>query len=92
MGWSVVISSKVTKQLRKLPHKIQDIASLLIKEIELKGPYRNNWSHFGDLGKDTFHCHIKRGRPAYVACWVIENKKIKIVEIYYVGTHENAPY
>lgn len=26
------------------------------------------------------------------AFWNVENKKINIVEIYYVGTHEDAPY
>jgi hypothetical protein len=41
---------------------------------------------------NSYHCHIKSGRPTYVVCWRVENKKVKIVEIFYVGTHENTPY
>lgn len=41
--------------------------------------------HFSALGG-------KGGKPTYVACWYIKDKKVKIVEIYYVGTHEKAPY
>jgi hypothetical protein len=59
---------------------------------------RKNWPNFGPLYKqkgvpdNAYHCHLKQGRPTYVACWKIEDKKVKIVEVYYVGTHENAPY
>ena len=34
----------------------------------------------------------KRGRPTYVAVWEVTDKKIKIVEVTYVGTREKAPY
>jgi hypothetical protein len=44
------------------------------------------------LRKNTYHCHVSAGRPTYVACWTVVEKRIKIVEIFYVGTHENAPY
>jgi hypothetical protein len=29
---------------------------------------------------------------AYVACWEVKNKKIRLLAMYYVGTHEKAPY
>jgi hypothetical protein len=38
------------------------------------------------------HCHLRRGNPTYVAVWEVTNKQIKLVEVRYVGTHENAPY
>ena len=53
---------------------------------------------------NSYHCHLKRGNPTYVVCWSCEKKgiskkgrvkiikKIKIIEVYYVGTHEGAPY
>lgn len=99
--WTVEYSSQAKKQIKRLFKEHQNVyaaAAALTKEIALKGPYRSNWPHYGPLKKgngipdNSFHCHIKSGKPTYVACWTIENKKIKIVEIYYVGTHEKAPY
>ena len=42
--------------------------------------------------EDKRHCHLIKGRPTYVCCWAIINKQKKIIEVYYVGTHEKAPY
>lgn len=98
MNWTVDYSASADKQKRKLPEKIQILADTLAKEIEILGPIRDNWPNFGPLKKskgipyDSYHCHLKKGKPTYVACWYIEDKKVKIVEIYYVGTHEKAPY
>lgn len=57
-----------------------------------EGPYRSNWPNYGPLEENEFHCHLKKGKPTYVACWRISDKDKKIIEVYYVGTHENAPY
>lgn len=51
-----------------------------------------NWSNYGPLKKDEFHCHLRKGKPTYVACWRVLDKQVKIMEVYYVGTHEDAPY
>lgn len=100
------VSEKRNK--KSLPDYVIGALKALTLEIERFGPtlgpnYRN-WPHFSDLGKDKYHCHLtkskdpgkhkgKKGADAcYVACWEIEDKKVKIVEVYYVGTHENAPY
>lgn len=98
--WDICLSTKADKQIKQLEKerpKIYAAAYVLIREIEKKGPWRNNWPNYGLLkgkgGSDNLHCHLnKKGRPTYVACWRIEDKKIKIVEVYYVGTHEKAPY
>lgn len=97
--WEIEISNSARKQVRKLPEKIKDLLDFLLEEIEIRGPVRKNWPHFSSLTKKkgkisahAYHCHLKKGRPTYVACWKQEDKKIKIVEVFYVGTHENAPY
>ena len=79
--------------MKELP-KIYKRAFALVHDIRVNGPYRKNWPSYGPLSnqKDAYHCHIKDGRPTYVACWKIEDKKVKIVEVYYVGPHEGAPY
>lgn len=95
--WTVILSGRVAKSRTKMPLLLQMLARL-IKEIAEYGPIRKSWSHFGKLKKDrgipdeAYHCHIQSGRPPYVACWYIENKKLRIIEIFYVGTYENTPY
>lgn len=38
-----------------------------------------------------FHCHLRKGHPTYVACWEADVQAKKI-EVFYVGSHEDAPY
>lgn len=94
--WDVRLSRKAAKQLDTLPSSIQERADLLAKELEVAGPIRSNWKNFGKLSGQgnarRYHCHIKSGRPTYVACWEVIDERIKLMEIYYVGTHEKAPY
>jgi len=35
---------------------------------------------------------LRKGRPTYVAVWEIRKDEIRLIEVTYVGTHENAPY
>jgi mRNA-degrading endonuclease RelE of RelBE toxin-antitoxin system len=96
--WQVFFTSSASRQKKKLPPKTIEALARLIGDMEQMGPIQKDWSHFTSLGKmrnvlaNSYHCHIKSGRPTYVVCWRIRDKFIHIIEIYYVGTHENAPY
>ena len=94
MYWQVFFKKQTVKQIDKLPKRILFSLRALTNEIELLGPLRHNWKNFGKLKGNEFlyHCHIKHGKPTYIACWKIIDKKLKIIEVYYVGTHEKAPY
>ena len=58
------------------------------KMIKQNGAIRKNWQNFSALGKNKYHCHLKY---SWVACWIWEKGNF-IVEIYYAGSRENAPY
>jgi mRNA-degrading endonuclease RelE of RelBE toxin-antitoxin system len=92
MQWTVELHRRVARQLRRLPKGVQESLRLLVREIEAQGPVRGNWPNYGKLGGTRHHCHLKRGRPTYVAVWDVTNARIRVVEVLYVGTHENAPY
>ena len=92
MAWEIDISKRVGKQIAKLPVSVLKNLKALIKEIEVSGPVRGNWPNYSRLGGNRHHCHIKKGKPTYVAVWAVENKKVKLVEVIYAGTHEKAPY
>lgn len=63
-----------------------------MNDIEVDGPVRGDWPNYGKLASGRHHCHLKKGNPTYVAVWEVRDKKIKLVEVTYVGTHEKAPY
>ncbi len=92
MKWNAYLTSSTLKQKNKLPTEVQEKFIFLLKEIEASGPVRGNWPNYSKLGKNRHHCHIKNGRPSYIACWEVVNTEIKIIGVYYVGTREKAPY
>lgn len=92
MEWTVTLSNRAKKNLPTLPEKVKKTLAYLIREIELTGPVKGSWSDYGKLGKERHHCHLKKGKPTYVAVWEVKDKEIKLVEVIYAGTHEKAPY
>jgi len=95
MKWTVVFTQKAAKQAKKLPMRIVEALNALRRNIEETGPLQTGRPHFWKLKKwprEAYHCHLNRGRPTYVVVWEIENGSIRVVEVTYVGTHENAPY
>ncbi len=92
MGWKVNFTKKAAKQTQSLPQPVQENLRALVLEIHEKGPVRGNWKNYGKLSETKHHCHIKSGHPTYVACWEVTENRIQIVEVYYAGTHEKAPY
>lgn len=92
MSWTVSIKPKVAKVLKKLPVSVRDQLILLAKEMTLTGPVRGNWPNYSKLGTARHHCHLRKGRPTYVAVWEELPDGIRLIEVTYVGTHEKAPY
>ena len=84
---------KSSKQKEALPDKAKKAVHILCEDIRSSGPVRGNWPNYSKLGKNRHHCHLKRGgKPTYVCVWEVTNKEIRIIEVSYVGTRENAPY
>jgi mRNA-degrading endonuclease RelE of RelBE toxin-antitoxin system len=92
MTWTVNISGKVRKTVDSLPKAVAEQLIFLIREIESLGPVRGNWPNYGKLDRNRHHCHLKKGKPTYVAVWEVRDRTVRLVEITYAGTHEKAPY
>lgn len=86
--YEVIIKRKISKNIEKMPENIQDMMIALIEDLKSKGPIRSEWPNFSRLDKDRYHCHLSR---KWVACWLFENDT-NIIEVYYAGSRENAPY
>jgi len=88
MGYEVRIKKKVARGLERLPADVQKLLFLLILDLKSDGPIQKSWRNFSPLGKDRYHCHLNY---RYVACWTCRRNEI-VIEVYYVGSREKAPY
>lgn len=90
--WHVNLTRKAWKQKDRLPKTVKEQLILLIRDIEEYGPVRGNWPNYSKLEPGRHHCHLKKGKPTYVAVWEERDRAIRLIEVTYVGTHEKAPY
>ena len=88
MKYEVLIKKKVARGLKKLPANVQKLLFLLIADLQVDGPIQKSWRNFSQLGKNRYHCHLNY---RYVACWTCRENEI-VIEVYYAGTREKAPY
>jgi mRNA-degrading endonuclease RelE of RelBE toxin-antitoxin system len=86
--FEVSIKKKVLKTIHKLPIKIQKNLATLVEDLAYSGPIQRQWPNFSELGKGEYHCHLDY---SWVACWKHE-KNTLVIEVYYAGSRENAPY
>jgi mRNA-degrading endonuclease RelE of RelBE toxin-antitoxin system len=88
MTYQVKIKRQVERKLNRLPLIVQKKFGRLVLDLRDKGPVQPDWPNFSKLEKNTYHCHLGY---AWVACWQCEQNDI-IIEVYYVGSREKAPY
>ncbi|TVR57508.1 MAG: hypothetical protein EA426_12040 [Spirochaetaceae bacterium] len=88
MAYQVRIKRKTERGLRKLPSAVQKLFFLLVADLQADGPMQTTWQNFSGLGDDRYHCHLNY---RYVACWSCRKNEI-LIEVYYVGSREKAPY
>jgi hypothetical protein len=84
----VRVRGRVLKELDRLPDPVQNKFSRLLLDLREKGPFRAEWPNYGKLGPNKFHCHLNQ---SHVACWTYE-KDVILIEVYYAGSRQNAPY
>jgi mRNA-degrading endonuclease RelE of RelBE toxin-antitoxin system len=89
MDFVVTVKRKIAKTLSKLPQNVQERFFVLVKRLEREGATGGCvFPNYSKLGANEYHCHLTYH---YVACWRHEKGTITI-EVYYVGSRENAPY
>ena len=86
--FTVSIKRKMLKEVEKMPQAVQERLAALLEDLREGGPVQPGWPNFSRIGKETYHCHLAR---KWVACWRCEGKSL-IIEVYYAGSRENAPY
>jgi mRNA-degrading endonuclease RelE of RelBE toxin-antitoxin system len=92
LKWQVRVHKRAVKNLQKLPENVQERFKALALELCAIGPVQRHWPHYGKIQgtEDCHHCHLKQGRPTYVAVWKATGEHS--LEVTYVGSHEGADY
>ena len=93
MGYLVTIRNSAKKSLSKVPLEVQQVFEVLVAVLQTSGPTGpHNWTNYGKLKgkKNKYHCHLTKNHE-FVACWEYLKEEITI-EVYYAGSHKDAPY
>jgi hypothetical protein len=85
----VRIAKRVQRRVSKLPKPVHQLFEALVLDLMKLGPIQFDWPNYSKLGDDGFHCHLNY---RFVVVWVVVNKEIRILEVTYAGSRENAPY
>jgi mRNA-degrading endonuclease RelE of RelBE toxin-antitoxin system len=89
MPYDIRIKKSVVKNLRRLPENIMERFENLVQVLRESGPTGPHiFQNYSKLSENEYHCHLTHH---YVACWRHERKTI-IIEVYYAGSREDAPY
>ena len=89
MSYEIRIKKTVLKNLRRLPGGIVERFEQLVQVLRESGPTGAHiFQNYRKLSDNEYHCHLTHH---HVACWRHEKGTITI-EVYYVGSRENAPY
>ena len=65
--WTVFLCGQAKRANKVLSKAAQAAFAVLLAELNF-GPETPKWPHYSKLGKSMYHCHLKRGKPTYVAC------------------------
>jgi mRNA-degrading endonuclease RelE of RelBE toxin-antitoxin system len=84
----VLISKRVQKQIERIPEPTKKRLVALVEQLQERVPLQPAWPNYGKLGLNKYHCHLSRD---WVACWYYKQSTVEI-EVYYVGSRQNAPY
>lgn len=89
MAFKILIKKSVIKRITKIPDNIQIKFRALVAVLQESGTRgAANWPNYSKVEGNKYHCHLTYH---YVACWT-EEKGTLTIEVYYVGSRENAPY
>lgn len=86
--FKVVVLKSTRKSIEKMPKQERKKLALLLFDLEEYGAIRKEWPNFSSLGGNKYHCHLSY---KWVACWTWEKDSI-VIEVYYAGSREKAPY
>ena len=87
--WDLRIHRQFVKRLSALPNRVNELFRELTRDLEVVGPIQHEWPNYSKLSDRRYHCHLNY---RYVAVWESVDDRLRVLEVNYVGSRENAPY
>ncbi|HLQ26414.1 MAG TPA: type II toxin-antitoxin system RelE/ParE family toxin [Acidiferrobacterales bacterium] len=84
--WTVTLTGRAYKQLKKLPSAIQDLADAAIQDLEAKGPKPMGW----DVRKTGNNEYRVRLTYRYRMRYRVINEQMLEIEVFYLGHRKDA--
>ncbi len=84
--WLVDLSRDAKKQYKSVTRSgqkpsITDAIDALVLDLKLNGPILVHWPNYGIIHESKkrfyYHCHLRKGKPTYVACWELIDEQAK---------------
>ncbi len=89
VSWRVNVSKKAAKRVKKLPKNVLDLFAALLLDLAKIGPIQLEWPNYSKLTQGRYHCHLNY---SFVTVWEVVDSEIRVLEVTYVGSREDAPY
>ncbi len=86
MTWTVTLTGKAYKQLKKLPLDIQDLADAAVHALEAEGPKPKGW----DVRKTAEDEYRVRLTYRYRMRLQVTSAQALEIEVFYVGHRKDA--
>lgn len=86
MTWTVYLTRKADKQLKKLPQTIQDLADLAIADLEEQGINPQGW----DTLKTDDDEYRLRLNYRYRLRYRVTDEQVLEIEVFYIGHRKDA--
>jgi len=98
--WAVDLSREAKKKYKTLNKNglrpsITDAIGALVADLKLNGPALINWPNYRTIHEKKtilLPLRFKKRKTYILACCELINKKENKIEVFYVGSHEGAPY
>lgn len=89
MSWTVRVNKKAAKRAKTMPKNTQSIFDALVRDLMITGPVQTEWPNYSKLPGGRHHCHLTY---SFVVVWEVVENELRILEVLYVGSREDAPY
>jgi hypothetical protein len=86
--YRVRVKRDASRKMEKAPEEIKILFGQLVQDLAERGPVLPKWPKYSKLGKGKYHCHLAYH---WVACWYCKADSV-LIEVYYAGSRESAPY
>lgn len=86
MSWTIYLTRKAYKQLKKLPPSIQDLVDLAVADLEAQGIHPQGW----DILKTSDDKYRLRLTYRYRMRYEVTDERALEIEVFYVGHRRDA--